>query len=321
MKLHNTGLRLAAPMVLLVAVVFSSSSDSSENSLEPSKVMHGIQRSDYGDFEKKWKLVTVRFRRDTGELRFTYANDSAWKHLKKLTQKNDSRPNDSKTGPAESYPAGAVFAKVGIATAEDPAFVSSAVPSGVRRVQFMVRDEKRFAETDGWGYALFDAAGNTFPGDLKQASMACAACHKLVPDRSYVFSQFMTGFAPTKTAQVETARLHFENRRASSLPEYIQLQLPPKTETVRALTGAIAEQVFPGTLDEIRPALTREAIRSGIPAMLFSKQKGAIYYSIVYSTKTEGACGLGQHELLGVMNITEQAETVQSIRFCESGPK
>jgi hypothetical protein len=283
--------------------------------------MHGIKLSDYGDFEKKWKLVTVRFRKDTGELRFTYANESAWKHLRKLSGKVVPASAGETPPAAESYPLGAVFAKVGIKTAEDPAFVSSAVPSGVRRVQFMVRDEKKFAETDGWGYALFDSKGNTFPGDLKQASMACAACHKIVPDRGYVFSKFMTGFAPTKPAQLESGRVKFENLQTKDLPEFIQLQLPPKSETVRSVTGAIAEQVFPGTLDEIRPALTREVIRSGVPAILLSKKKGEILYSIVYSTNAKSPCGPDQQEFLGVMNVTERSETVQSIRFCESEKK
>ena len=40
--------------------------------------MNGLQLKDYPDFETKWHLVTVRYRKDTGEQRFTYANDIAW---------------------------------------------------------------------------------------------------------------------------------------------------------------------------------------------------------------------------------------------------
>ncbi len=324
MMRRNTKVRIICVVTALLLVESASSDFATATTSkvpESSKIMHGIKLSDYGDFEKKWKLVTVRFRKDTSELRFTYANESAWRHLQKISQKN--APSSSNENPiaAESYPLGAVFAKVGIKTAEDPAFLSSAVPSGVRRVQFMVRDENKFAETDGWGYALFDSKGSTFPGDLKQASMACAACHKIVPDRGYVFSQFMTGFAPTKPALPEGGRVKFENLQTKDLPEFIQLQLPPKSVTVRSVTGPIAEQVFPGTLDEIRPALTREVIRSGDPAILLSKKKGEILYSIVYSTNSKGSCGPDQKEFLGVMNVTEKAETVQSIRFCESEKK
>jgi len=294
---------------------------STASSNEPSKVMHGIRLSDYGDFEKKWKLVTVRFRKDTGELRFTYANDSAWRHLKKTSDRQGSKVSPIDKAQVESYPRGAVFAKVGIKTAEDPAFTSSSVPSGVRRVQFMVRDEKRFADTDGWGYALFDSGGNTFPGDPKYASMACAACHKIVPDRGYVFSQLMTGLAPVNSVPNELGRLKFETKAAGSFPDHVQLQLPPKTENVRFVVGDFVRHVFPGTLDEIRPALAKESVRTGSPAMLFVEQNGGVFYSIVYSTKAKGTCGEGQIEYLGLMNTTEKFATMQTIRFCESEKK
>lgn len=312
MKQMKTEKILQLSTLLLVFLIGQSSFGSEVSGTQKTpKTMHGIQLSDYGDFEKKWKLVTVRFRKDTGELRFTYANDMAWRHLKKVQPSSES---------ARPYPKGSVFAKVGIATAEDPAFVSSAVPNGVRRVQFMVRDEKKFSETDGWGYALFDSDGHTFPGDLTQASIACAACHKLVPDRGYVFSQFMTGLAPLKSGGLVQSRLHFETKSSRLLPDEIQLHLPPKTKEVQVITGELARHVFPGTLDEVRPALTREALRSGRPAMLLS-EKDRTLYSIVYSTNEVGTCAAGQIQLMGIMNTTEKAETVQSIRFCEGERK
>lgn len=311
-----TTTRTKGAALILIAATFATFANASE----PSKTMHGIKLADYGGFEKRWKLVTVRFRKDTSELRFTYANDQAWKHLKKISATEAGKL------PPNSYPPGAVFAKVGIKTTEDPAFVSSAVPSGVRRVQFMVRDQKKFAETDGWGYALFDSSGNTFPGDLKQASMACAACHKIVSDRSYVFSQFMTGLGPVGAAELaneksvvsEFGRLKFETKAAGSFPEHVQLHLPPKTLNVQSVVGELTRHVFPGTLDEIRPALTKEVLRSRNPAILYSEENGNVFYSIVYSTKVKGPCVDGQIEYLGVMNTTNKSETVQSIRFCES---
>ncbi|MBN8540677.1 MAG: cytochrome P460 family protein [Deltaproteobacteria bacterium] len=312
--------------IAISAMAFTASSPSTARVVgEDSKTMNGIKLSDYVDFEKKWQLVTVRFRKDTGELRFTYANRAAWMHLKKLSEK----PATEIGTMAESYPRGAVFAKVGIATSEDPAFASSAVPRGARRVQFMVRDGKKFADTDGWGYALFDSGGNTFPGDLNQTSKACAACHKIVPERGYVFSQFMTGLVPKSPLSPaahsvggsQSPRLAFETVDTKDLPDFLQLQLPPKTEKVRSLQGPMTQDAFSGTLDEVRPELTREAIRFGAPAMLLSRRDGAVLYSIVYSTGKQGLCTEGQMEYLGVMNTTEKAETVQSVRFCESQTK
>jgi hypothetical protein len=66
-------------------------------------------------------------------------------------------------------------------------------------VDFMVKDSKRFADSGGWGYAVFryDAASDTFkPGDLTgmppQGNDAkCGhACHTVVKNRDYVFTEY-----------------------------------------------------------------------------------------------------------------------------------
>jgi hypothetical protein len=68
-------------------------------------------------------------------------------------------------------------------------------------VEFMVKDSKRFADSGGWGYGLFDydVASNAFrPGDLKdtppQANDAkCGyACHTVVQSRDFVFTRYAT---------------------------------------------------------------------------------------------------------------------------------
>ena len=80
--------------------------------------MISMKLSDFKGVEKNWHLVTVRFRKDTQEMRWTFANDGAWKTLS--------------SGSIE-YPNGAVFAKIDAVTHEDAQFPSSAVPSGARR--------------------------------------------------------------------------------------------------------------------------------------------------------------------------------------------
>jgi hypothetical protein len=66
-------------------------------------------------------------------------------------------------------------------------------------VDFMVKDSKRFADSGGWGWAVFefDAATETFrPGDANskppQANDAkCGfACHTIVKTRDYVFTEY-----------------------------------------------------------------------------------------------------------------------------------
>jgi hypothetical protein len=68
-----------------------------------------------------------------------------------------------------------------------------------QNVDFMVKDSKRFADSGGWGYGVFeyDAATDTFrPGDENskppQAHDAkCGfACHTIVKNRDFVFTEY-----------------------------------------------------------------------------------------------------------------------------------
>jgi len=66
-------------------------------------------------------------------------------------------------------------------------------------VNFTVKDSKRFADSGGWGYAVFDydAASDTFtPGALGRQAAAGNdakygfACHTTVKPRDYVFTDY-----------------------------------------------------------------------------------------------------------------------------------
>jgi hypothetical protein len=62
------------------------------------------------------------------------------------------------------------------ASPPDPPFSASipdTVPGDLSEVEFIEKDSKRFADTHGWGYAMFDydAASGTFkPATLEPAS-------------------------------------------------------------------------------------------------------------------------------------------------------
>jgi hypothetical protein len=65
------------------------------------------------------------------------------------------------------------------------------VPGELREVQFMVKDSKRFADSNGWGYALFnyDAASGTFTPS--GTGVKCgAACHNAAAKKDYVFTAY-----------------------------------------------------------------------------------------------------------------------------------
>lgn len=223
------------------------------------KSMNGIRFEDFRDFENKWKLITVRYRSDSGEQRFTYANSKALRALR-----SGSR----------DYPDGAVFAKAAFKTEEDPAFSNSKTPSGTVRYQFMVRNKRKYAETGGWGYALFNPEGFLIDTNVPSASQACYACHRLVPDRGEVFSQEMSWHPLTPRASMPAnSRLQFIDRAVLDLPESVRSLFKKEVKTVRALTGEIQKNIFQGTIDETRLPLTFEAERSGLPVILISDDR------------------------------------------------
>jgi hypothetical protein len=96
----------------------------------------------------------------------------------------------------QPVPDGAVMAKVAWTKQDNPLLPGAAmVPGALRKVQFMVKDARRFPDTDGWGYADFawDAASGTFKSigsGTGWAKTACHQCHTRVTSRDFVFTQY-----------------------------------------------------------------------------------------------------------------------------------
>jgi hypothetical protein len=96
----------------------------------------------------------------------------------------------------KSVPDGAVVAKIEWAKSKDAASpYDVTVPGKLNNVAFMVKDSRRFPDTDGWGYAQFryDGASRTWTafGDGEGfAKAACHQCHANVKARDFVFTHY-----------------------------------------------------------------------------------------------------------------------------------
>src|SRR5262249_3561555 len=72
-------------------------------------------------------------------------------------------------GNGKPVPDGAKMAKIHWTPKKNDFFPDATVPGKLVNVDFMVKDSKRFADSGGWGYAVFDydAASDSFtPGTL-----------------------------------------------------------------------------------------------------------------------------------------------------------
>ena len=102
-------------------------------------------------------------------------------------------------GNGKPFPDGAKMAKIHWTPKQNAFFKEATVPGELLNVDFMAKDSKRFADSGGWGYAVFDydAASDTFkPGTLEgkppQGNDAkCGfACHTTAKNRDYVFTDY-----------------------------------------------------------------------------------------------------------------------------------
>jgi len=149
------------------------------------QVPGGLTFSEFRGYEK-WQVVSVS--EDLGLLAAIVANPVM------IAAYEAGVPGNGKP-----FPDGAKMAKIHYNPKKLETFPAATVPGSLHDIDFMVKDSKRFADSGGWGYAVFDynAASDTFtPGTLAdkppQANDAkCGfACHTIVKARDYVFTEF-----------------------------------------------------------------------------------------------------------------------------------
>jgi len=96
-------------------------------------------------------------------------------------------------------PDGAKMAKVHWTQKPNEFFKTATVPGTLVNVDFMAKDSTRFADSGGWGYAVFDydaASGAFRPGDKTSVppqgnDAKCGlACHTAAKARDYVFTDY-----------------------------------------------------------------------------------------------------------------------------------
>jgi hypothetical protein len=102
-------------------------------------------------------------------------------------------------GNGQAFPDGAKMAKIHWQPKPNQFFPTATVPGELVNVDFMVKDSRRFADSGGWGYAVFDynASSDTFTpgttaGTPPQGNDAkCGfACHMAAKTRDYVFTEY-----------------------------------------------------------------------------------------------------------------------------------
>ncbi len=102
-------------------------------------------------------------------------------------------------GNGKPFPDGSKLAKIHWNPTKMANFPVATVPGTQHDMDFMVKDSKRFADSGGWGWGVFDydAASDTFtPGTTADMppqgnDAKCGfTCHTIVKTRDYVFTDY-----------------------------------------------------------------------------------------------------------------------------------
>lgn len=121
---------------------------------------------------KNWKVVTTSDRFDNGTMRVIAGNAIAIKAIKE----NHINP----------WPNGATFAKI---TWDKIADKDGNVKTGAfKQVEFMIKDDKKYAATAGWGFARFKTPKMLPYGKTKLFATECVNCHRPMSDNDFVFT-------------------------------------------------------------------------------------------------------------------------------------
>jgi hypothetical protein len=96
-------------------------------------------------------------------------------------------------GNGKPFPDGSKIAKIEWRPkkmAESPFAVN--VPDTLQDVFLIEKDSKRFPDTKGWAYAVFDyqPASDTFTPDVTGTVNCGFACHTIVKDKDYIFHSY-----------------------------------------------------------------------------------------------------------------------------------
>ena len=181
--MKSRGTRTIAMVTALVSALGGSAMSAQDN--DTVKVPGGLAFSEFRGYEN-WYVVSIS--QDGGLLAAILANPVM------IDAYRAGVPGNGKP-----FPDGSKMAKIHWNPKKMETFPAATVPGTLHDVDFMVKDSKRFADSGGWGYAVFDydAASDKFTpgttaGKPPQGNDArCGfACHTTVKTRDYVFTEY-----------------------------------------------------------------------------------------------------------------------------------
>jgi hypothetical protein len=148
------------------------------------KVPDGLGFADFRGYED-WQAVGPSLTDAAHAMRLIVANPAM------IQAYREGVPGNGKPFPEGSKIAKIVWRPRNITDAPFSATTPDTVPGALTEVEFIQRDSKRFADSDGWGYAAFnyDDASEKFT-PVGTGYKCGTACHKLAAAKNFIFTPY-----------------------------------------------------------------------------------------------------------------------------------
>lgn len=135
----------------------------------PPKALNGVE---YIPDYKNWQTLSTTERIDNGTMRIVFGNNIAVKAIK--------------DGHVNPWPNGTIFAK---AAWDQLANKNGEIKTGAfRQIEYMIKDDQKYAATKGWGWARFKTPKMIAYGKTAAFTTECISCHQPMSDLDYVFT-------------------------------------------------------------------------------------------------------------------------------------
>lgn len=121
---------------------------------------------------RNWQAISTSERFDNGTMRVIFGNGIAVKAIKE----NQINP----------WPDGAIFAKVAWDQLEDKE--GNVTTGEFRQVEYMIKDDQKYASTKGWGWARFKTPEMVPYGKNAAFTTECINCHRPFMANDFVFT-------------------------------------------------------------------------------------------------------------------------------------
>jgi len=133
---------------------------------------------------KNWQVISTTSRFDNHTMRVIYGNNITVKAIK--------------SGQINPLPNGAAIVKAVWNSIEERN--GEVNPGAFNNIQMMIKDDKRFPDSKGWGFAKFTGTELTPFGGTAVFNAACFNCHKIADKTGFVFS------LPVENKKVKTIK-------------------------------------------------------------------------------------------------------------------